>query len=298
MKLFYIDLEQAESRTVGAIIYRLFGETAYLDAQESGDPHTLVCSMAWKHLPWPEDFSLAKLQSSSDPHFPADLVKAAKKIANGKAYREMSYRDLAKRLSHGTNYYGKPPQMAKHTHVDVKIIRNFQREYFDAFPGIQRWHRNVAESIQVDRYITTVLGRRRFFFGRPDDDATLREAIAYEPQSVATGDYMNYGLYQLWLKNYPLLLQAQVHDAVSASYDEQDEHWLIPAVCEILETKFPIYSPEGKERMFSIPTEPLVGWNLSYANAKNPDGLIVYHGEDKRKRTNPIYTSIKDFKLS
>ncbi len=297
MKLFYVDLEQAESRTVGAIIYRLFGETNYLDAQESGDPHSLVGSMAWKDLPWPSDFSLAKLQASSDPHFPPDLVHAAKKVAKQLAYRDMTYRDLAKRLSHGTNYFGKPPQMAKHTHVNVKVIKNFQREYFWAFPGIQRWHRWVAEQLQLYHQITTLLGRRRYFFGRADDDSTLREAIAFEPQSVATGDYMNFGLLSLWKENLPIHLFSQVHDAVAGAFDERDEHWIIPKVCSLLETEIMLYSPEGVPRKFSIPTEPMVGWNLYYKTPNNPDGLIVWKGADDRQRTQSLRRKISDFEL-
>src|SRR5690606_11517651 len=42
-KLAYIDLEQAESRMLAAFIYALFGDSAYLDACESGDLHTTVC---------------------------------------------------------------------------------------------------------------------------------------------------------------------------------------------------------------------------------------------------------------
>lgn len=294
MKLFYIDLEQAESRVVGAIIYRLFGDTSYLDACESGDLHTIVCSMCWTGLPWPEDFGLEAIAKYGT--LPDDLIKAAKKVAGGVAYRDMTYRDLAKRLGHGSNYYGKPPQMARHTHVEKDMVARFQRMYFEAFPGIPRWHRWVAEQVQTTKQITTLLGRRRFFFGRPNDDAVLREAIAFEPQSVATGDYMNLGLYTLWKKNFPLHIFQQVHDAIAAAYDEQDEHWIINETCKVLETKFDIYSPNGLPRKFSIPTEALVGWNLAYANKSNPDGLVKWSGTDDRKRIQPLIQKISDFR--
>jgi DNA polymerase I-like protein with 3'-5' exonuclease and polymerase domains len=54
MKFAYIDLEQAESRLVGAIEWNLFGDGRYLDACESGDLHTSVCRLAWTELPWTE----------------------------------------------------------------------------------------------------------------------------------------------------------------------------------------------------------------------------------------------------
>src|SRR5262249_14971349 len=45
LKFAYIDLEQAESRLVGAIEWNLFHDPTYLDACESGDLHTSVCRL-------------------------------------------------------------------------------------------------------------------------------------------------------------------------------------------------------------------------------------------------------------
>ena len=296
MKLAYIDLEQAESRAVGAYIYTLFGETTYLDCCESADLHSLVCSMIWPDLGWPEEFSIAHVLAGDK--ISKETFKIAKGIAGQNFYRAMSYRDMAKRAGHAFNYRGQPQGMSKQLHVDVKLIKAFQKAYFYAFPELPRWHRWVAEQLQTTKQLTTLLGRRRLFFGRPNDDTTLRSAIAFLPQSFATGDYMNIGIYKLWKKNLPIHLALQVHDAVSFAYDEQDEEWIIPYICNILETEFPIFDPDGNERKFKIPTEPLVGWNLSYANTNNPDGLIVFKGKDERERTTFPATSILNFKLS
>lgn len=93
-KFCNIDLEQGDARNVGAILWNTFfhshGPTiagAYLDACESGDLHTTVCRMAWSNLDWSGD---------------------ARKTADQIGYRTFSYRDLAKKLGHGTNYYGLP----------------------------------------------------------------------------------------------------------------------------------------------------------------------------------------------
>lgn len=90
--LLDIDLEQGDSRGVGAIAWNWFVEShgedwagRYLDACESGDLHTTVTRMAWSTLDWPADL---------DP-------KACKKIAEQLAYRDKSYRDLSKALGHG-----------------------------------------------------------------------------------------------------------------------------------------------------------------------------------------------------
>jgi hypothetical protein len=87
-----IDLEQGDSRGVGAIAWNWFVEShgeawagSYLDACESGDLHTTVTRMAWTHLDWPANL---------DP-------KLCKKVAEQIAYRDLSYRDLSKKLGHG-----------------------------------------------------------------------------------------------------------------------------------------------------------------------------------------------------
>ena len=112
MKFAYIDLEQAESRLVGAIEWNLFHDGTYLDACESGDLHTSCRSTRVEHLPWTGDF------------------KADKELAERPFYRQHSYRHMAKVLGHGTNYNGKPYTMAKFTHIPESTIAEFQFRYF------------------------------------------------------------------------------------------------------------------------------------------------------------------------
>lgn len=86
-KLINVDLEQADARNVGAMTWNLFPEFGdsgrFLDFAESGDLHTAVCRMCWSELPW------------------TDNPKENRAIADQRAYREKSYRDLAKILGHG-----------------------------------------------------------------------------------------------------------------------------------------------------------------------------------------------------
>ena len=185
-KFAYIDLEQAESRLVGALEWNILHDGTYLDACESGDLHTSVCRLAWSDLPWT-----------------GDLVRD-REIAEQPFYRQHSYRHMAKVLGHGTNYNGKPYTMAKHTKLDAREIAKFQGKYFAAFPH-QRWHAWVISEIQQHGRLDTLTGRRRWFFGRRDDDATHREAIAYGPQG-AVGDILNQGMLQVWRGNTAQLL--------------------------------------------------------------------------------------------
>lgn len=256
-KLCYLDLEQAESRLVGLLAP---GKT-YWDACHSGDLHTTTSRLVWPNLNWTGD------------------GKADRKLADTIFYREYSYRDLGKRGGHGTNYYGKPLTMARHLHVQTKLIEDFQRAYFRAFPEIPEWHLEVKERLQLDRHLITPLGRRRWFHGRPEDDATLREAIAFVPQS-AIADYLNTGLRNVWRRRLPIHLLLQVHDAIVFQYPEREE-WVIPEVVKELSL-----SVEYRGKTLVIPSEPKVGWNWASASPTNPGGMVKWKGtgSDGRKR--------------
>lgn len=203
------DLKTAESIAVGY----LSADRGYINACESGDLHTMVTKMNWKHLPWTDD------------------IKQDKKIAEQPAYRHFSYRDLAKKGGHGTNYYGQPATMAQHTKLPKQVLVEFQEGYFAAFPNIPEWHLKTIADIQQFGTLTTPLGRKRRFWGRPNDPATHREAIAFCPQSLVA-DVMNEGLMQVQrfflsklpegrvginsngvFKDFAADSRAQVHDA-------------------------------------------------------------------------------------
>lgn len=260
-KLCGIDLEQAESREVGWLCGVLFDDWTYLDACYAGDLHTLVCKYAWPELKWTGD------------------KKEDRAIADSVFYREYSYRDMAKKLGHGSNYRGLPPTMARHAKIETYIAENFQRNYFKAFQGIPKYHRWVAEQLQVSQKVTTVFGRTRHFFGRPNDDTTLREAIAYAPQS-ATGDRLNLALWRIWhTLGDSIRLTAQVHDAVYFQYKEEDEGWIISKALSLIET--PLHH---KGRTLIVPGEAKVGWNWGNYSPANLEGLIKFKGKDERKR--------------
>lgn len=265
-KFANLDLEQADSRNLGALIWeRLFDEVGereagkYLDACEAGDLHTFVCKMCNPQLAW---------GTASD-----------RQIADQPLYRSKSYRDGSKQLGHGSNYLGTPVTMAKHSKFPVSLVRAFQIQYFAAFPAIPSYHQYVRNQLRESASLTTLMGRRRYFFGRPDEDATVREAVAYSPQSM-TGDEINTGILNLWRANKIQLLM-QVHDSILFQYPEEQENEIIPWALEQL--KAPLELRNG--RKFVVPTEAQVGWNWGKASEGNPDGLIKWKGGDSRKRT-------------
>jgi DNA polymerase-1 len=263
-KLCGIDLEQAESREVGWLCGIFFNDWSYLNACLSGDLHTLTCRLIWPKLEWTGD------------------IKLDKAIAERKFYREFSYRDMSKRGGHGSNYYGTPFTMARHLKVPTKLMEEFQPKYFSAFPGIPKYHRWVAEQLQITRSLTTVFGRERTFFGRANDDTTLREAIAYLPQS-ATGDRLNLILYRVWKHMPEVQLLAQVHDALYFQFDESlNESDVVAKALNLFHV--PLYD-EKSSRSYDVPGEAKTGWNWGDYDAEtNPKGLKKFYGQDLRTR--------------
>jgi len=272
-KFCNVDLEQADARNVGAICWELFLDShgpefagAYLDACESGDLHTKTCMLGWPDLPWT-----------------GDLAHDKKHVAEQPAHRGMTYRDLAKRLGHGTNYDGLSA-VAQATHLPMSQIKAFQARYFEGFPCIKAWHEWVQEQLNTTRQITTLYRRRRTFFGRPNDKKVFREAVAFAPQSM-TGDEMNSGWMRLWRsKPYRagrLQVLNQVHDSLLIQYREEDEDWIVPFIIETLTEQFELKGG----RIFVMPVEAAIGWNWAYASEDNPHGLVGWKGpgEDKRK---------------
>lgn len=274
MKFGNLDLEQADARNVGALCWNYFVEAhgeqlagRYLDACESGDLHTATCKLAWTSLAWPGD------------------AKGDRAIADQLAYRQDSYRQLAKKLGHGTNYYGTPRTMAKHTKTAVKLIEDFQQRYFSGFPCIGLWHSEVKRMLKEESAITTLFGRRRYFWGRPSEDSTIREAIAYAPQSM-TADEINIGMLNLYRTNRVQLL-VQVHDSLLFQYPEDEEDEIIPLALQCLRAPLVL----KRDREFAVPVDAKIGWNWGDTitdktgnTIGNEDGLAKWKGHDKRSR--------------
>ncbi len=270
MKFAYIDGEQAESRVVGY----LSGDQAYIDACEGGDLHSIVAQMVWPELEWTGDLH-------HDKHV----------VAGASFHGRMSYRDASKRLGHGTNYLGSAPMMAKNTGIPLKLVVDFQSRYFFAFPGIPRWHQGVATELQTTGCLTTPMGRTRYFFGRLDSDDTLKEAIAFVPQSVI-GEWLNLAMYRVWEKHDlggDVRLTAQIHDAILIQYPDRGPEYQRKILAEITETMtFPIPTQAG-DCIIPVGVEG-VGWNWRVwddrgSNTPNPDSLMEIGQDEKLKRT-------------
>src|SRR6516162_3549119 len=262
-KLAYFDAEQGESREVGAIEWNLFNDGKYLDACETGDLHTSVAKLVWPNLHWTGD--LDKDRILAEQHY----------------YRHYTRRFMCKKIGHGSNYGGKPGTLALEAEVEVGLVKEFQPIYFARFPAHERWFEWTDNELRRKGHLITLRGRKRWFFGRRDDNATLREGLAYMAQS-SLADYLDRGMLNVWRSRCCQILM-QIHDAILVQYPERREEQTIELVRGQLEFSIPLKG----SRLFRIPYGVKTGWNWGAHSEGNPDGLKTYHHGDKRRRQAP-----------
>lgn len=240
---FNCDQQGAEARVVGY----LAGDDAYIKAVESGDVHTMVAAMVFGFEP-------------------------RRELADRKYYREMSFRDIAKRAAHGSNYGGTARTIAGVLKVEIKIIEDFQRKYFRTFPNLHKWQVWVAQQVQTLRQLVTPFGRVRNFWDNPRDDATIRAAIAFVPQSTV-GDLTSRGLLALHQNLPDVQVLNNIHDAAFGQIPIHMKDELLPRIIETLTYPLQVKDIWGNIREMTIPWESQVGMNWGKKKKDNPDGL-------------------------
>lgn len=282
-KLFSFDYAQAESFVTGGLALRDGGDRAYLEACESGDLHTAVTKEVWTEINWSGDPVLDKEKAEEIYYF------------------ALTRRDISKRLGHGSNYLGSAAHLAKITRTDKDSVINFQWKYFKKFMGIKRYHNKQIARVQMDRHVETALGRFRTFFGHPQDAATHRKAIAFDPQSTV-GDMLNLGLWQVWYEldewgpsKGPIQLLLQVHDNIvfqmpdnpDDPLNHQRQATTVKRVQELLSIPLNFAS-----EAIVVPVDVESGWNWApkKADKTNVDGLIPWSAavpDDRRRKFHP-----------
>jgi DNA polymerase I len=262
MKFAKCDAKSGESYIVGAVEGKLFNDWTYLDAIESGDIHTAVARLCWPSAGWTGNIS------------------ADKDLAGRPLYRHHSYRQIAKKLGHASNYGGQPTTLSKQSGLPIEVVTQFQPKYFSAFPAHQQWQSSVDSALRRTGHLITLTGRKRWFMGRRNDPDVLREAIAYDPQG-SLADIVNRAMLHIWRQNYTTLMMHE-HDALTFQYPENLESSIIPRIMADLIVTIPLTNG----RSLRIPYDCKVGWNKGEFDARsNPEGLKDYAGGDTRTRS-------------
>ena len=271
MKFAKFDAKSGESYVVGAIEWNLFQDGRYLEACESGDPHTATARVCWPGLGWTGDLGRDK------------------SIAEQPYYRHYTYRFMCKKLGHGSNYGGKAATLSQQAKLPLAVVEQFQPKYFKAFPAHLDWQAYVDSTLRKTGTLVSLTGRKRQFWGRRNDDGVLREAIAYDPQ-CSLADIVNSAMLRIWSAR-DAVVSFQDHDAITVMYPEADEDRIIP----LIQAQLTQHIPLAHNRTLTIPYDCKTGWNKGDYSEGNRDGLKDYTGHDERKRSPKV--SLLDRKL-
>ncbi len=256
------DAKSGESFVVGAIEWNLFDDPRYLDACESGDPHTAVARICWPKLGWTGN------------------LKQDKAIAETLYYRHYTHRFMCKKLGHGSNYGGRADTLAAQSKLPVEVVQAFQPLYFSAFPAHRLWQEWVPRQLQQKGYLTSLGGRKRWFFGRRTDPDVIRSALAYDPQETLA-KVVNRAMLHIWRTRPDVSIMMHDHDALTFQYPEHLEDEILSDLLPQLIQPIPLRNG----RTLAIPYDCEVGWNKGHYDARsNPDGLRSYTPGDQGRR--------------
>ncbi len=169
-------------------------------------------------------------------------------------------RQLGKKSGHGANYsmgvatFQDSCLKEMDLVLDRKMATKVLEAYHRLFPGIQRWHSHIRDTVYRERKLTNPFGRVRYFYGRTDDN-TYREAYAYRPQSTVP-DIINHLMLKLCDerigRQLDFYLHLQCHDSLLISCDKNDKEHLMRFMLDTSKWHPNIILPAGR---LMIPTE-------------------------------------------
>ncbi len=156
-----------------------------------------------------------------------------------------------------SNYKMGPITFARYAELPTNQAKQMLQLYYDTYPRLKMWHKEIERKIKRDRTLTNPFGRRRVFAGRLED-GLFRDATAYLPQS-AVADAIHRSTLQIYARlPWPATIAMQLHDSLTAQCPEEMADEVKEIMREELERPFKI---NGQE--VSIPADIDVGytWN-------------------------------------
>jgi hypothetical protein len=258
-RMFYIDLEQAESN----VLAHLAGDEGYIEAHMNPevDTHTKVCMDIWPDLEWPE----------------GNAGSADKEYADGLPYyRHYTYRFMAKKVQHALGRGGTYITVAADLGIPQSVAKQVVSDFASGVPGVMEyfdWLQHEGSDrkmhgVLVDegKLIVPGIGVKRQFFERLWDKSTFRDALAFVCQAPVAW-VCHVGFWRIW--HYldgkslqggadPLQVLMHQHDAVMGQYHEGREDLLEEAE-RLMRVPMKITDFRGKQREMVIGTEAGTG---------------------------------------
>jgi len=207
------------------------------------------------------DNTLANLHKEKD--FDVHLWTAAQIFNKSMDTINKHERDVGKLANHSGNYVAGPGVLVNRAikdeinGIDYGTAKTILDRRHRSIPGLKKWWRDVEKTLLKYRKIKTCLGRERIFFGRIDN-TTLRDAVAFEPQSIVA-DVTNMILTRLEMDDScKMSILLQVHDEIVGELYEKDLDSVIGKIKDAI--KIPLIINPNRSPLI-IPIDIEVGEN-------------------------------------
>lgn len=202
------------------------------------------------------------------------LEKAIEDITSDERY-------LGKKCRHALNYIMGWMRLMQNINKDADVTgvsinakqaKMFIAKYLQLHPMLRPWWDDVAYKLRTTHKITTLLGRARTFYGRPDQ--VLPEAVAFGPQGTVA-KALNIGLLraaadeELGDLGFQILLQ--VHDAIGYQAPVANTDAVNRRLVDLMRVDIPIQRRNVDPYYINIPVDVKIGGNWGEFDKKNAD---------------------------
>lgn len=129
----------------------------------------------------------------------------------------------AKTVVHGTNYGRTSHGISKGLNISEAEAQSYIDMYFERFPRLRRWQRQVYETVvEREEHLQTKFGRkRRYYLITPSNEEDVyKEALAFIPQS--TGSDICLTAAMKLQQEYSLDVRIPVHDSLLVEAPKED----------------------------------------------------------------------------
>jgi len=169
-----------------------------------------------------------------------------------------SMRRIAKMVNFGIIYGISPYGLSKGLNISTDEAKTLIERYYERFPDVRRWQKEMLEFARQKGYVKTLLGRKRYVYADPFTNDLWRRIVINTPVQGSAADIIKVAMIKTHrlLKGKRSRLLLQIHDELLFEIHELERD-LIPKIQNIMEEAISL----------DVPIEVDVGVGSSWADA-------------------------------
>ncbi len=158
-------------------------------------------------------------------------------------------RRLAKIINYGVIYGMGAQKFSRETHISVFAAKQFIDAFNQQYSNIFAYMQSVEEEVEANGFVTTILGRRRYFseikYEKGHRKAALLRSAVNAPIQGTSADIIKIAMIKLQevLKGYQARLLLQVHDELVLEMPPTELAELQPQIKSVMESALSLSVP-------------------------------------------------------